>query len=93
MDKVEFEEYFEYEKAYNTKDERICNDVFISHLRNYNRLLEKIVLNDLFQDGLSEIEKMQFKQSERVIGMGNLFYETNKTQKEKLVLIKKMKST
>ena len=93
MYKVDFDEYFEYDKAYNTKDESICNDVFVGNLRNYNRLLDKMVMNDLFEDGLSDIEKMQFKQSERMIWMGNIFYETNNTQKEKLVLIKKKKST
>ena len=87
----EFEEYFDYEKKYNTKDENTGDLIFRNNLRNYNKLIDKMVINDLFEDVLSKREKVQFKQSERIIGMGDIAYESDYTPSMVLELKKKRK--
>lgn len=96
MEKVEFDEYFEYEIMYNTKDEgTICRDIYSNNLKRYNDVIEKFNPNDLFDNGLTDVELIKFKQAERMLGLGDLCYEfdykSKKERKNKLKLYKKTK--
>jgi|SRR5665647_470527 len=77
MEKDEFDEYFEYEKKYNTQGEK-SSDMVNGYIRRYNELFEKFDEKDLFGHGtMTEVEFQQFKQVQRQISLGGVFYEND----------------
>jgi hypothetical protein len=77
MKKEEFEEYFDYERSYNTPGEK-ASDMVNGYISRYNELFEKYCENDLLGDGaMTDVELRQFKQAQRRISLGGVFYDND----------------